>query len=209
MTLFSAIWDKLQGKDAPHQSLFMIMLVFGITGLIASFVLSVEEIHLLKHPDAVLSCSFNLVLNCAAVMQTWQATAFGFPNMFIGLMGFPIVIAIALLGLSRVAFPRWFAMGMELGLIFWTGFAYWLFFNSVYVIQVLCPWCLIVTFSMTMLLAASTYYTVRKNTFQVSDKTLKPIRKFLDKGYYQLVIASWVVLMIALVIIKFGDGLFS
>lgn len=209
MTLFSRIWDKLQGKDTPHQSLFMIMLVFGVTGLIASFVLSVEEIYLLKNPDAVLSCSFNLVLNCAAVMQTWQATAFGFPNMLIGLMGFPIVIIIALLGLSRVAFPRWFAMGMELGILFWTGFAYWLFFNSVYVVQVLCPWCLIVTFSMTMLLAASTYYTVRKNTFQVSESTLKPIRAFLDKGYYQLVIACWVVLMIALVILKFGDGLFA
>ena len=209
MTLFSAIWDKLQGKDTPHQSLFMIMLVFGITGLIASFVLSVEEIHLLKHPDAVLSCSFNLVLNCAAVMQTWQATAFGFPNMFIGLMGFPIVIAIALLGLSRVAFPRWFAMGMELGLIFWTGFAYWLFFNSVYVIQVLCPWCLIVTFSMTMLSAAITRYNLKENTFGQSNRLHKKVVQFLEKDYDKVIVAGWIVVLIAVVITKFGDSLIA
>lgn len=209
MTLLRNLRDKLDGKDSPHHALFWVMLVFGVTGLLASFVLSVEEIHLLKNPDATLSCSFNLVLNCSEVMKTWQATAFGFPNMFIGLMGFPIVITIALLGLSRVAFPRWFAIGMEIGILFWTLFAYWLFFSSVYVIQVLCPWCLIVTFSMTMLLAASTYYTVRKNSFQIPEKSLAPIKRFVDQGYYQLVVASWVVLMIALVILKFGDGLFS
>lgn len=142
-------------------------------------------------------------------MQTWQATAFGFPNMFIGLMGFPIVIMIALLGLSRVAFPRWFAIGMELGILFWTCFAYWLFFNSVYDIQVLCPWCLIVTFTMTMLLAVSTYYTVRKNSFGLKSNVHGKLTWFIDKGYYQLMVASWVVLMIVLVILKFGDGLFG
>ncbi len=209
MTMKSSIKDIFAGKDSPHQILFFVMLVFGIVGLAASFVLSVEEIHLLKNPDATLSCSFNLVLNCATVMQTWQATAFGFPNMFIGLMGFPIVITIALLGLARVAFPRWFAIGMELGIAFWTLFAYWLFFNSVYVIQVLCPWCLVVTFSMTMLLAASSYYTIRKNSFGLNKKTLEVLKKFIDGGYYQMLIASWVVLMIALVILKFGDGLFG
>lgn len=209
MMLLDRVRDKLQGRDAPHQTVFLIMLVFGVIGLITSFILSVEEIHLLLNPDAALSCTINLVLNCSVVMQTWQAQVFGFPNMFIGLMGFPIVITIALLGLSRVAFPRWFAIGMEIGILFWTLFAYWLFFNSVYVIQVLCPWCLIVTFSMTMLLGASTYYTISKNSFRLAAKPLAAVRKFIDKGYYQLIIASWVVLMIALVIIKFGSDLFA
>lgn len=209
MTLLSNLRDKIQGREAPHQMIFSVMLVFGVIGLITSFILSVEEIHLLLNPDASLSCTINLVLNCSTVMQTWQAQVFGFPNMFIGLMGFPVVIMIALLGLSRVAFPRWFAVGMEIGILFWTIFAYWLFFSSVYVIQVLCPWCLIVTFSMTMLLAASTYYTISKNSFQIAPRPLAVIRRFIDNGYYQLIVASWVVLMIALVIIKFGNDLFA
>lgn len=209
MTLLARVRDRLQGKDAPHQGVFSLMLVFGLIGLAASFVLSIEEIHLLLNPDAVLSCSINLVLNCSTVMQSWQAQAFGFPNMFIGLMGFPIVITIALLGLSRVAFPRWFAVGMEIGVLIWTLFAYWLFFSSVYVIQVLCPWCLIVTFSMTMLLAATTYYTISKNSFGIAPKPLAAIREFVANGYYQLVVASWVVVLVALVIVKFGTDLFG
>lgn len=209
MTILNNIFSHIKGENAPYKGVFVTMLIFGLIGLSASFVLSVEEIHLMKNPDAVLSCTLNLVLNCATVMKTWQASVFGFPNMFIGLMGFPIVVVIALLGLNRVAFPRWFAVGMELGILFWTGFAYWLFFNSVYVIQVLCPWCLVVTFTMTMLLAASTVYTVRYNSFNIASSTLKPLKKFLDGGYYHLTVASWVVLMVVLVILKFGDGLFG
>jgi uncharacterized membrane protein len=183
------------------------MLAFGIVGLIASFVLSVEEVYLLKNPNALLSCSFNLVLNCAAVMQTWQATVFGFPNMFIGLMGFPLVIMIALLGLSGVRFPRWFLIGAEGGIVFWTLFAYWLFFNSVYFIGVLCPWCLVVTFSMTILSASITRYNLLHNTFAIDKKLNKKVNQLLAKDYDKLLVAAWLVLMVALVIIRFGEAL--
>lgn len=207
--MFNKLFKNDTTQASSRKKIFGTMLAFGVIGLIASFVLAVEEFTLLKNPDATLTCSFNLVLNCATVMQTWQATVFGFPNMYIGLMGFPIVITVALLGLSNVQFPRWFAYGMEVGILIFTVFAYWLFFNSVYVIEVLCPWCLIVTFSMTMLLAATTFYNIRTGTFGFSKAVQKRANGLLDKGYYHLVIASWVVLMIALVILKFGDSLFA
>lgn len=199
---------KETAQRRSHNWIFGVMLAFGILGLAASFVLSVEEVNLLKNPDALLSCSFNIVLNCSDVMKTWQASVFGFPNMLIGLMGFPIVITIALLGLSQVSLPRWFARSMELGLLVATVFAYWLFFNSMYVIEVLCPWCLVVTFSMTMLLAASTVYSIRENTFSFAKKIDARLKAFVDKSFYQLMVASWVVLMVALVFLKFGDSLF-
>lgn len=204
--------EKLFGKKSKEAAksskwVFGTMLAFGITGLIASFVLAVEEFHLLKNPDTILSCSFNLVLNCAAVMKTWQASVFGFPNMFIGLMGFPLVIMIALLGLSKVSFPRWFLIGGEIGIGLATLFAYWLFFNSVYVIQVLCPWCLVVTFSMTMILAAITHYNLQHGTFGFDKSTNKKVVQFLANDYDKVFVALWVVLLIALVILKFGDAL--
>ncbi len=196
-------------KDQSNKWIFGVLLAFGVTGLIASFTLAVEEFHLLKHPDAILSCSFNLVLNCATVMKTWQASVFGFPNMYIGLMGFPMVIMIALLGLSKTAFPRWFLIGAEIGIVFWTLFAYWLFFNSVYAIEVLCPWCLVVTFSMTMLSAAITRYNLLHNTFRLQKKTNKKVEQFLKRDYDKLIVASWIVLLIGLVIAKFGSALFA
>ncbi len=205
--MFSFLFKAKEKQKKSNRAIFGTMLAFGIVGLIASFVLAVEEFHLLKNPDAILSCSFNLVLNCAIVMKTWQATVFGFPNMFVGLIGFPIVITIALLGLSNVKFPRWFLIGAEIGIAFWTLFAYWLFFNSVYAIQVLCPWCLVVTFSMTILLATITRYNVMHDTFDIPKKANKQLKQLFEKDFDKLFVASWIVLLIMLVIIKFGDSL--
>jgi len=189
--------------------IFGTMLVFGIIGLIVSFILANEEFHLLKNPNAVLSCSINLVLNCATVMKTWQASVFGFPNMFIGLMGFPIVITIAVALLGGVKFPRWFLIGANIGLGLGALFAYWLFFQSVYVIEVLCPWCLVITFTMTMLISTITHYNLRDNHFGLKKETNKAVQSFVKNGYDKLFTVGWIVLLIALVIIKFGDSLFG
>lgn len=204
--------SKLKDLLSPprsYRSLFGTMLAFGIVGLIASFVLAVEEFHLIKDPTTVLSCTINLVLNCSTVMQTWQASVFGFPNMFIGLMAFPIVILAATLGLIGAKLPRWFWLKAQIGYVLGAIFAYWLFFNSLYDIEVLCPWCLIVTFSTTLLLATMTSYNLRENTFRLSKQANKRVQAFMDKGFHKAIVIAWIVAMIALVVLKFGDGLFA
>ena len=207
--MFSNLFKRDRKQDVSNKWIFGTMLFFGVTGLIAAFALAVEEFQVLKNPETILSCNINLVLNCGVVMKTWQAGVFGFPNMFIGLMGFPIVITIALLGLSKVTFPRWFLIGAEIGYVFWTLFAYWLFFNSVYAIQVLCPWCLVVTFSMTMLSATITHYNLQHNTFGFKKDIQKKIEHYLAKDYDKVIVAVWIFILIALVFAKFGDSLFA
>lgn len=185
------------------------MLAFGILGLAASFVLAVEEFHLLKNPDAVLSCSFNLVLNCSTVMKTWQASVFGFPNMFIGLMGYPVVITVAVAGLAGVQFKRWFLLAATicygLGLLF----AYWLFFSSLYVIEVLCPWCLVVTLATTILFATIIHHVLRENTFGFSEVTHQKVQELLARDIHKVVTVGWIVLLVALIVLKFGESLFA
>lgn len=195
--------------ERSNKWLFGLMLGFGIVGLIVSFILSIDEIQVLKNPHAILSCSVNAVLNCSAVMQTWQAHVFGFPNMFIGLMAFPVVITTAVVALCGTQLPRLFwrhaVVGFGLGLVF----SYWLFFNSVYVIQVLCPWCLVITFTTTMLFEIIMRYSLRENIFGLSQKVNSRVQAFLQKDYDKVVVAGWVVLLISLVFMKFGAGLFA
>lgn len=200
-------WSNRSSKNS-EKWIFGTMLIFGMVGLVASLVLAIEEFHLLKNPDAILSCSFNLVLNCSTVMQTWQASVFGFPNMFIGLMGYPVVITVAVLGLSGVAFRSWFLRAANVGYGLGVLFAYWLFFNSVYVIEVLCPWCLVVTFATTILFATITHYNLKNNIFMLPKRIHKQVQAFLAKDVGKLITAGWIVLMIALVFMKFGDSLF-
>jgi len=185
------------------------MLGFAVVAFIAAFVLSVEKLEIIKNPDAALSCSVNLVLNCASVMKTSQAEIFGFPNSYIGIAGFAIVIAVAIGGLIGVKYSRAYLVTAQvfygLGLVF----AYWLFFNSVYAIQVLCPWCLVVTVATTIIFEALLRYNLRQNNFGLAKPTNKRVQNWLDKDYDKLIVAGWLVLMIALVFLKFGNGLFA
>lgn len=194
--------------ERSNKWLFGTMLGFGIVGLVVSFILAIDEIQVLKNPHAILSCSVNAVLNCSTVMQTWQAHAFGFPNMFIGLMAFPVVIVTAVVALSGATLPRLFwrlaVAGFGLGLIF----SYWLFFNSVYVIQVLCPWCLVITFTTTILFEVIMRYSLRENIFGLSKKVNSRVQVFLQKDYDKVVIAGWIVVLVSLVFLKFGNNLF-
>lgn len=184
------------------------MLVFSLLALLAAFVLSVEKIHLLQHPDAQLSCSLNAVVNCASVMKTPQASVFGFPNSYLGLMFFPIVAAFAVMGLLKTKFSRLVILKLEflsgLALIF----SYWLFFQSVYVIQILCPWCLLVTLSTTIIFATVTCYMLRHNSLNLKKDTQKKVDTFIDQGYEMLITATVIVVLALLVYLKFGDSLF-
>lgn len=193
----------------PNKGIFWTMLVAGFIALGAAFVLTVEKFHLLEQPDAVLTCSINLVLNCSTVMQSWQSAVFGFPNMLIGLMAFPVVITIAVLGLARVQFPRWFLIAANIGFALGAVFAYWLFFQSLYAIQVLCPWCLVVTTTTTLIFSSMLHYNLKHNTFQLAKATNKKVQSFLAGGYHQMVIIGWFAVMFALVYLQFGADLFA
>ena len=206
--MFSKLFKK-DKKPGYRQVTFGLMLAGGIAALTAAFVLTLEKFHLYENPDAVLSCSFNAVLNCSAVMQSWQASAFGFPNMLIGLIAFPVLLTIATLGLSGTKFPRWFLIAASIALFLGTLFAYWLFFQSLYAIQVLCPWCLIVTTSMTLMFSSFLHFNLKENTFKLNKNIDKFVQRFLKGGYHQMVVLAWIALMVGLVVLKFGDALFA
>lgn len=207
--MLSRLFGPSESELRSDRTLFAMMFVFAILAFLAAFVLSVEKLAVIENPDAKLSCSINLVLNCASVMQTPQASVFGFPNSYLGIMGFAVVIAVAVGGLMGVKYTRNYLVTAQvfygLGLIF----AYWLFFQSVYVIQILCPWCLIVTVATTIIFEALLRYNLRRNYFGLDKKLDKRVQHWLDKDYDKLVVAGWLVLMVALVVLKFGDGLFA
>lgn len=190
-------------------TVFGVMLAGALAALAAAFVLTIEKFHLYEDPNAVLSCSINIVLNCSTVMQTWQSSVFGFPNMIIGLMAYSVIVTVAVAGLSGVIFPRKFLIAANIGTLLGLLFSYWLFFQSVYVIEVLCPWCLIVTTATTLIFSSMLHYNLKQNTFNLSKKINDKVQRFLKGGYHQMIVLSWIALMVVLVILKFGEALFA
>lgn len=118
--------------------------VLGVLGFIGSFSLVLERIAVYADPRHVAVCDINPLFSCTSITQTWQASLFGFPNPLIGVAVFPIAIAYGVLIASNVRLPRWihlsFLVGITLGLVF-IG---WLFSQAVYVIGLLCLYCMLV-----------------------------------------------------------------
>lgn len=195
-------------KLRDNRWIFASMLVGAIASLIASFVLSVEAVELAKNPDAVLSCSINVVLNCATVGVHPSASLFGFPNSFLGLIAEPVVITVAIAGLAGVKFPRLFMAFAQFFYTLGLLFAFWLFGQSYFVIGALCPWCLLVTATTTFVWFAITRYNIRENNLYLSKNVSRRLHAFIDKDYDKAVLFGIVFLLVAAILLKYGSALF-
>lgn len=196
-------------KLRDNRWIFTSMLVGSVLSLIASLVLSVEALELARNPDAVLSCSVNIVINCATVASHPTASLLGFPNSFLGMMAEPVVITVAIAGLAGIRFGRRFMFAAQIGYSLGFIFAYYLLYVSYFIIGALCPWCLLVTLTTTLVWFAITRYNIRENNLYLPKKLQKNLHKFIEKDYDKLVMWGLIVLVIFAIILKYGDGLFA
>lgn len=196
-------------KLRDNRWIFASMLVGSVLSLWASFVLSTEAIELARNANAPLSCSINAVLNCAAVGNHPTATMFGFPNSFIGLMAEPVVITVAIAGLAGIKFPRKFMFAAQIGYTLGFIFALTLFYISFFIIQVLCPWCLLVTLTTILVWFAITRYNIRENNLYLPKNIQKTLHGLIEKNYDKLLMWGLIVTFIAAIMLKYGDALFA
>jgi uncharacterized membrane protein len=121
-----------------------ILVVCGVVGLAAAFVLTYEKFKLIEDPFYVPSCSINAVLSCGSVMSSDQSQAFGFPNSFLGLIGFSALAAVGAGLLAGARWTRWLATGLQVGVTAGVVFVHWLMVQTAFVIGALCPYCMVV-----------------------------------------------------------------
>jgi uncharacterized membrane protein len=120
------------------------LIITGLIGLWASFQLMVEKIHSLVNPEAVLSCDFSIIVQCAKNLDSAQGAVFGFPNPVLGLVGFmaPVVVGAAILAGAR--FNSWFWVTFNVGIAGAFTLCLWLAYQSIFNLSTLCPWCMVV-----------------------------------------------------------------
>lgn len=118
--------------------------LLSLVGLAAALALSVDRVRMLEDPDFVPTCNFSPILSCGSVMDTDQAQVLGFPNPFLGLIGFSIMLTVSVLVAARVRLPNLVVLGAAVGSLAGAVFVHWLIFQSLYRIGVLCPWCMVV-----------------------------------------------------------------
>ena len=192
-----------------NRFIFTTMLFSACVSLLASFVLSVDALRLAENPDLLLSCDLNAALSCGTVALSWQASLFGFPNAFLGLVAEPVVITIAVASLGGVRFPRWFMFSAQVVYTLGVIFAYWLFAQSMFVIGALCPWCLLVTVSTTLVFTTLTHVNIRDGNLYLPAGLQEKARAVVNREIDVIIVWTWLLLLTAAVIVKYGPSLLA
>lgn len=156
-----------------------VLLFAGALGLFASVKLIIEKIAVLSNTNYIPSCDINPVLSCGSVINTEQAALFGFPNPIVGVAGFAVVITLSVLMLFKVSLPSWVFIGLNIGALFGLLFMIYLIFQSLYVINALCPWCMVVWACLFVIVWQVTLYNFY-NDFLKSPKSLTSVVVALD-----------------------------
>lgn len=178
-----------------------ILLVGGIIGAFCAGMLTYDKIELLKNPSAHLECNLNPIIACGSVINTPQASAFGFPNTFIGLVGFAIVTCVGAGIVASATYKRWFWLSLEAGLAFAAGFVTWLQFETIYRIGALCPYCM-VTWAVTIpLFWYTTLYNIQAGNIRLPNRA-SAVGSFIQKHHAD-VLVLWFLIILAAILTHF------
>lgn len=176
------------------------MIISGSLGLFTSFVLSIEAWQLAADSSARFGCDISSVLSCSTVAQTWQARILGFPNAFLGIFFEAVVLAISIGIFAGVKFPRWYMLGTNLLYTIALFFAFWLFGQSYFIIQVLCPWCLLITPTTTLVFGGITRINIRDRVIPAPEGLRRIVAQGLDWALWGLIVFG----VLAMVVAKYG-----
>lgn len=193
--------DALEVRDPRWM-----MLLGGAVGLAAAIILTIDKVKFLTAEAAgestALNCDLNAFVSCGGVINTDQASAFGFPNPIIGIVGFTVVLTLGVLLASGVRLPGWIWGGLQVGVLFGIGFVTWLQYQSIYEIEKLCPWCMVVWTMMIPLFVLVTARNLR--AFAPGSAATR----FLS-NWTLLVVVLWYVAVIAAIWFQFGENLWA
>jgi uncharacterized membrane protein len=179
-----------------------ILIIGGGIGLFSALIIMLDKLALLKDATYTPACDLNPVVSCGSVMASNQSNAFGFPNPIIGLFAFGVLITIGMGLLAGARFKRWFWIGLQLGTIFGVGFVHWLFFQTVYRINALCPYCMavwvvtITTFWYVLL------YNLKTKNVVIPGKLGDRISTFIQAHHLDILVL-WFVIIVGLILKHF------
>lgn len=188
-------------QEVPLRPFGRGLVVLAGIGLLAAFALTVDKFRILEDPTYTPMCNVNPVLSCGSIMQTDQASAFGFPNPLLGLVGFSVVLTVGVLLAGGVRVPTWVLTGLAAGAVLGLVFVHWLAFQSLYRINALCPWCLAV-WSVTIPVAVwSVLVALRAG---LPDGTARRVVEVVWSVRY-LVVLGWYLVVVVLALVRFWD----
>ena len=183
------------GRRLPY-----IFLIAATIGLISSFALTYDKIHYLKNPAYVPACDINPILSCGSVMKTQQADLLGLPNTVFGIAGFSILFFVGLMLVTGSKLSKRLWQLLNLGIL--TGFLFfiYLFFQGVYRINAICPYCFLVWLVMPPLLLYITLYNLQSGNISLGFG--QKAKSYLARYHWEI-LTAWYVIFFGILLTHF------
>lgn len=183
------------GRKLPY-----IFLIAAIVGLVASFTLTYDKVHYLKDPSYSPICNINPILSCGSVMTTQQADLLGLPNTVFGIAGFSILFFVGLILVTGSKLSKRIWQTLNLGILAGFLFFIYLFFEGVYRINAICPYCFLVWLVMPPLLLYTSLYNLQSGNIALG---LNQRTKNFLLRYHWEILASWYVIFFGILLTHF------
>jgi uncharacterized membrane protein len=198
--------SDLDTHDRSDRGLGLLLLIGGAVGLLSAAMLIIEKVSFLqdKVDGKVASsiCDINPIVGCGNVINTDQASVFGFPNPLIGVASFAIVVTLGVLLVAGVRLPSFVWLGLQAGTIFGIAFVTWLQFQSIYDINALCPFCMAVW---TVTIPIFIWTTARNLTVFAPGNA---VSRFVG-DWTLLITVLWFVAVLSAIWFQFGSALWA
>jgi uncharacterized membrane protein len=188
-----------------HKVLPYIFIVCGMIGMLASFMLTYEKIHVLEHPGYKPACSISPIISCESAMSSPYASINGMPDSVFGLIAFTALAVFGVLLASGAKFKRWIWLFAQVAVVGGLIFAKALIIYSLFFLNKICPWCATVWISTILVFWGVTIYNLREGNFGVpKGKLLKHIIDFVLKNSVPIILC-WYGLILLTILVRFWD----
>lgn len=184
-----------------QKTLPYLLIAVGIIGLIASFVLTYDKIHVLANKDYVPSCNINPILSCGSVMKTEQASLLGVPNTVFGLISFSMLLTFGFLLAGGAKVKKWVWISAQVAATVGVIFMHYLFFQGVFRIHAICPWCFVVWMITIPTFWYITIYNLTERNIKLP-KRLEPISLFVQKHHGDILLV-WYLIIFGILLQRF------
>lgn len=178
-----------------------VFIIAGTIGLVASFALTYDKIQVLKNPGYDPSCNINPILSCGSVMQAEQASLLGVPNTLFGLVAFTALISLGFMLATGAKLNRKLWLLAQLAATIGVIFMHYLFFQGVYRINAICPWCFVVWMITIPVFWYTTIYNLREGYLSLPAR-LKALGKFAQQNHGNILVL-WYAIIFAILLEHF------
>lgn len=178
-----------------------ILIFGGLIGLLASFLLTHDKLKVLQDPAYDPFCNINPIFSCGSVMKTEQASLFGMPNTLFGITAFTALTSLGFMLAAGAVLKRWLWQAAQAAATIGVIFMHYLFFQGVYRINAVCPWCFVVWMVTIPIFWYITLYNLRHGHIRLPKK-FGHLSEFFQANHGNILL-SWYLIIFGIILERF------